>query len=291
MKYEFPKAAEELVSKYEEAIRSLERTRKEAISKLAQAKARLKSAEQQYRIMEEQRRDLADQVDKCTIRAKKTGLVIYGGGGDGVYWYGEERIREGAVIRERQPIITIPDMTKMSVKVKIHESHVKKIKKGMKARIRVDAQAERQLTGEVYKVGVLPDSQNRWMNPDLKVYLTTINIEGTHDWIKPGMSAKVEVLVDELKDVVYVPIQAVTPTGKEQLVFLPKSGEPEKRVVEIGDYSDEFIEIKKGLKEGEVVLLKAPEGASPETAPGGEKKESAPKAAPPARPAAPPPAG
>ncbi len=291
MKYEFPKAAEELVSKYEEAIRSLERTRKEAISKLAQAKARLKSAEQQYKIMEEQRRDLADQVDKCTIRAKKTGLVIYGGGGDGVYWYGEERIREGAVIRERQPIITIPDMTKMSVKVKIHESHVKKIKKGMKARIRVDAQAERQLTGEVSKVGVLPDSQNRWMNPDLKVYLTTINIEGTHDWLKPGMSAKVEVLVDELKDVVYVPIQAVTPTGKEQLVFLPKSGEPEKRVVEIGDYSDEFIEIKKGLKEGEVVLLKAPEGGSQETTPGGEKKESAPKAPPPARPVAPPPAG
>jgi len=58
---------------------------------------------------------------------------------------------------------------------------------------------------------VLPDSQNRWLNPDLKVYLTTITIDGTHDWVKPGMSAKVEILVDRLADVVYVPVPGRVP--------------------------------------------------------------------------------
>ncbi len=268
IKYEFPKAGEENLSKYDESLRTLERTRKEAVSKLAQARGRMKSAEQQYRIVQEQRRDLQEQVDKCVMRAKKTGLVIYGGGGDGMFYYGEERIREGALIRERQPIITIPDMTKMAIKVKIHESHIKKIKKGMQARIRVDAQPDKQLTGDVTKVGVLPDTQNRWLNPDLKVYSVTINIEGTHDWLKPGMSAKVEILVNELKDVVYVPVQAVIPLEKQHVCFLPKSAEPERRPVVIGEYSDEFIEIKSGLKEGEVVMLRTPEGAR-----GGEKSE------------------
>jgi len=293
MKYEFPKSAEELVSKYDEGVRMLERTRKEAISKLAQARAKLKSAEQQFKVVTEQRKDLLDQLDKCTIRAKKAGLVIYGGTGDSMIWYGEERIREGAAVRERQPIITIPDMTRMALKVKIHESHIKKVKKGMKAFIRVDAQADKQLNGEVSKVGVLPDSQNRWMNPDLKLYNVTVNIEGTHDWLKPGMSAKVEVLVNELKGVVYVPIQAITPSGKDRVCYVVKGGgAPERRVVETGEYSDEFIEVKKGLKEREVVLLRSPQGAgqAAEQKPGEKGAKSAkPEApAPKASPAAPP---
>ena len=68
----------------------------------------------------------------------------------------QDPIREGATVRERQSIITIPDMTRMSVSVKIHESYIKKIKKGQKARITVDAFPDSVLDGEVTKVGVLP---------------------------------------------------------------------------------------------------------------------------------------
>ncbi len=137
-----------------------------------------------------------------------------------MYYGDEEHIREGATVRERQAIITIPDMTSMSVNVKIHESYIKKVKKGQKARITVDAFPDKVLDGEVTKVGVLPDSQNRWMNPDIKVYLTTITIDGTHDWLKPGMSAKVEILVNQLEDVVYVPVQAVSPDDGKQVCYV-----------------------------------------------------------------------
>src|SRR5207302_375266 len=175
------------------------------------------------------------------------------------YYGNQEPIREGATVRERQAIITIPDMTKMSVKVKIHESYIKKIKKGQKVRITVDAFPDTILGGEVSKVGVLPDSQNRWMNPDLKVYLTTITINGTYDWIKPGMSAKAEILVDHLGDVVYVPIQSVVPSEGKQICYVVHSLKPERRDVEIGEFNDDFIEIKKGVKAGDKVLLHPPE--------------------------------
>src|ERR1019366_7671090 len=104
------------------------------------------------------------------LRAQKSGLVVYGGSGDNYYGGNQDPIREGATVRERQAIITIPDMTRMSVNVKIHESYIKKIKKSQKARITVDAFPDTVLEGEVTKLGVLPDSQNRYMNPDLKVY-------------------------------------------------------------------------------------------------------------------------
>jgi len=287
LKYDFSKTAELSLSTYTEAVRELDKSRRVAISKLAQAQAKLKSAQGQYEVQTRQRKDLNEQLEKCTIHAQKSGLVVYGGSGDN-YYGNQEPIREGATVRERQAIITIPDMTRMSVNVKIHESYIKKIKKGQKVRITVDAFADTVLSGEVTKMGVLPDSQNRYMNPDLKVYNTTITINGTYDWVKPGMSAKVEILVNKLDDVVYVPFQAVSPSDGKQVCYIAGGFKPERREVEIGDFNDEFIEIKHGLKEGERVLLRLPDGietggsenssTSKEEKPGGSDKPTTPAA-------------
>ena len=160
----------------------------------------------------------------------------------------------------------------------------------MKARITVDAFPDETLTGEITKVGVLPDSQNRWMSPDLKVYLTTITIDGTHDWVKPGMSAKVEIMVNKLDDVVYIPLQAVSPDNGKQICYVAGGFKPERREVEVGEFTDEFIQVKSGLKEGERVLLRLPDGVEAnrngkETKPAENRNEkpavpSAPAAAP-----------
>ncbi len=145
----------------------------------------------------------------------------------------------------------------MAVRIKIHETYIQKVAKGQKATIVVDAFPERKLKGDVIKVAMLPDSQNRWVNPDLKVYQTTVSIDGSHTWLKPGMSAKVEILVKQLKDVVYVPVQAVTEINKKQFCNV-LNGDVEMRGIIAGDFNDQFIEIRSGLKEGEKVLLRAP---------------------------------
>lgn len=280
LKYDFPKAAEESLSKFLDSVRELDKTRRLAVSKLAQAEARLKSGMGQFEVQSRQRRDFLEQREKCIITAKKSGLVVYGAGGDQMFYYGgEERIREGATVRERQAIITIPDLTRMSVNVKIHETYIKKIQKGQKARMTVEAFPDKVLNGEVTKVSVLPDSQNRWMNPDMKVYGVTIAIDGTHDWVKPGMSTKVEIMVKRLEDVVQIPVQAVTLNEGKQVCYIAGGLKPERREVEIGDFTDEFIEVRRGVKEGERVLLRTPEGVETDTGKPGTKageKESQP---------------
>jgi multidrug resistance efflux pump len=219
LKYEFLKSSEEFLGKYVEAVNELGRARKAAVSKLAQAEAKAKAAQGRFNLETRQREEILDLIEKCTIRAKKPGLVVYGGSGSRNYYYNSEQIREGALVREQQPIITIPDLTRMAVKVKIHETYVKIIHKGQKVRITADAFPDKTLEGQVSKVGVLPDSQNRWMDPDNKVYLTTITIDNVTDWLKPGMSAKTEILVKKLPAVVYVPIQAVTPINGKPISF------------------------------------------------------------------------
>lgn len=277
-RYEFTKAAEESLSKYEESLQGLDRARKEAVARLAQARARFRSAEGQHQIQTTQFNELKEQLEKCTIRATKSGLVVYGSGGGQRFYNNEEQIREGATVRERQPILTIPDMTQMAVRVKIPEAHIKKIKKAMRVKVQVDAFPDEQLVGEVSKVGVLPDSQDRWLNPDLKVYTTTVSIEGNHEWVRPGMSAKVEILIKQLDDVVYVPVQAVVSSEGKHYCYVGTGSKPDRRDVQVGDFNDEFIAIREGIREGDIVQLRTWDTAMESGS--DDEKESAPNGKP-----------
>ncbi len=263
------------MSDYIQAKRKLERTEQEALSKIAQAKAKLLSAQARYKIEGERIKEYQDQIDKCIMVAERVGLVVYGGSGR-QYW-NEEPIKEGATIREKQAIITIPDMATMAAKVNIHESDIKKIEVGLKAVIRVDAYPDQKMEGEVIKVGVLPVSENRWINPDLKVYETTVQIEGVYDWLKPGMSAEVEIMIARLEDVLYIPIQSVVPQGNKQVCFVIENGVPVAREIETGEITLEFIAVTKGLEEGESVLIRPPEGSRKEEAENTEEEEAAPE--------------
>lgn len=260
IKYSFPKEAERLLSDFEESLSSLERTKAEAHAMLLQADVQLKKADMLYRIEDNELRDLRDQLSKCIIKAEKTGLVVYGSSNDRNPYRGgsQEPIQEGTTVRERQLIITIPDMTRMSVTVKVHEASIKSVAKGQRASIIIDSQPESALVGEVTKVGVLPNSGDRWMNPDIKLYDVEIRIEGIREWLRPGMSAEVTILVEEHEDVVYIPLQAVSAEGDQRYCFVSKDKRVERRTIVTGAFTEDFIEVVDGIEEGEIVFLRNP---------------------------------
>lgn len=276
-KYEFPKQAETLLSAYEEALRKLDRARRTAISMLAQAEAKLNSSEATYELQSRRLKESQDQIAKCVIRATKPGLVVYGSGGEDRYWRGEDRIEEGAQVRERQVIITIPDNTQMNVNLKVHESYVKRVVKGLHARVRVDAFPDVKLEGQVEQISILPDSENRWMNPDLKVYSTKVAIKGMHDWLKPGLSAEAEIIIGNIDDAIQVPLLAVQMEGEQQVCYVTSLTGVETRPVKTGEYNDTMIQVLEGLQEGEIVLLRSPKKIGETTGDEAGKKDKAPK--------------
>lgn len=258
IKYTFPKQIEQLVSDYEEALNSLDRTLTNASAELMQQQARLKAAEMQYKIEQSELADLRNQLAATVIRAEMPGLVVYGSSSDSGRYRNQDPIQEGTAVNERQLIITIPDMSQMAVKVKVHESSVQRVAPGQKARIWIDSHPGEALEGEVARVSVLPDSQDRWMNPDMKLYSTDVLISNTPQWLRPGMSAQTEILVEELDDVVYIPLQAVHGERDDQIVYVQTPAGAERRVVKTGIYNDDFIQIIEGVKEGEHVFLRMP---------------------------------
>ncbi len=257
-RYEFPKNAEEFLTKYEDSLHALDREKTEALAKLSQAEAKFRNMEQLFKLAEKRRKDLATQLESCNIIATEPGLVVYGSSERNPYGGNEAKIEEGASVRFKQTMITIPDMRRMGIKVSIQESQIKKVKTGQKARIVADAEPDKTLTGIVKKVALLPDS-NRWYeNPNQKVYPTEVDVDGTHDWLKPGMSVKLEIITDELKDVIKIPLQCVMVDSAETVVYVKRGGKPVRQIVETGGFNDEFIEITSGVKEGESVFLSKP---------------------------------
>lgn len=263
--YEFPKEAEKMLSLYEEALLDLIRTKRSKMALMSQVYARFRSAKRRYELELKKREHLEEQLAGCVIRASQTGLVAYGGANTDYYssrYY--DGITEGATLKTGQPIITIPDMSKLGVEVKIHESHIKKIELGQKVYITAESVPDKTLVGRIAKVAVLPDSNASRYNPTLKVYPATIEIEGTHEFLKPGMSAKVEIIVDELEDVVYAPVQSVFVENGKHFVFVKTLGGYDRRVVEIGAHNNDFVQLRKGVDEGDLVLLKMPDDYEPE---------------------------
>lgn len=259
--YEFPKEAEKRCSDYLEAGRELARTRATASAELAKAEAELKSKKSGYELQKEQGDKIRRQIASCVIRATHPGMVVYNS--TSVGWGSSTKIEEGAVVRERQIILTIPDPGKMGVSVRVHESMVDRVKPGMRARVVLDAFPDTPLWGRVDKVAILPDAQNPFFSPDLKVYSTTITIDTPPAFLKTGMTAQVTIYVNVLKDVLAVPIQAVTFQGGRRVCLLPGRGSRLiPRPITTGLSNDSFIQVLDGLRAGDAVILQPLSGGS-----------------------------
>jgi HlyD family secretion protein len=261
-RYEFPKQVEQYLSNYAEAGRELERTEARARSKLAQAMALLTGADSKYQLQKTLVSKLEKQIAGCTIKAPAPGLVVYSSSGD-PFRGRERRIEEGAAVYERQNIISLPDTSEMVAEISVHESSVDKVRPGQSARITVDSLPDTTFTGKVLKVAPLPDAQRGFLSPDIKVYTTQVSIEGLSESLRPGKSAKVEILVEQLQDVTIVPVLAVANREGKKLCYVvtPQGAQP--RELQTGAFNNTFVQITDGLTVGEQVLLNVPNVVEP----------------------------
>ena len=259
-RYEMPQRAEQFYSDYLEAERGLKRVHAKARSQMAQVEAELKSKEAAYGLQNERLQRLIKGIENCTIRATKPGLVIYSSTANPSR-RNTEPIQEGFVVRERQSIIVLPNLSTLAVRLKVHESDIKMVRNGQPARITLDALTGHSFAGHVKKVSVLASSEDRWMNPDIMVFTTDVALDEQSPEIKPGMSASAEILIEELEDVLFVPIQAITTREGQRVCWVKSQAGPELRAVATGQFTETHVEIQDGLNEGEIVYLAPPLGA------------------------------
>ncbi len=216
------------------------------------AEARKRSEEAAWNLEVSNVAKLKAQKEKCVILAPQGGMVIHANERDRRS-SSEVTIKEGAAIRERQSIIQLPDLTRMQVKAKIHESKVELLKMGMPARVTVQ---DRVYKGKVVAVANQPEPGG-WFSASVKEYAATVAIDGAIDGLKPGMTAEVEIFVADISDALTVNVSAVVEQGggKFAVWVVNSKGELERRPVLLGRTNENVIEIKDGIVEDEMVVL------------------------------------
>ncbi len=251
-RYTLPKDAEQAYSDYIEATRNLDRRKAQAHSAIAQKESRVKSTQANYELERARLEKARGMLAKCTIRAPKPGQVVYSSSTD-AWTRMRNPIKEGTQVWQNQKIITIPDLSTLAARVNIHETDVEHVRIGQRAVITIEALPGKSFTGKVARVSPVASSANAWLNPEIKVYETDVALDGTPEGLTPGMSATTQIITAELTDVVYVPVTAVTTYRGDRVCLVRSPGGPEVRPVETGQFTEKYVEIKSGLRQGEAV--------------------------------------
>ncbi|MBL8851887.1 MAG: hypothetical protein JNG89_19600 [Planctomycetaceae bacterium] len=228
---------------YEKTVKQLEATREAAEAQLRAETATLSNEETHLRHLEL-------QLSKCTVVAPAAGMVVYANDNRSRWGSSEPDIYEGAVVRDRQSILRLPDLKSMQVKTTVHESKVDQIRAGMPARVVIQG---RPFTGHVVSMANQPESQS-FMSANVKEYATLVAIDGSPTGLRPGMTAEVTILIAEVKSAVTLPVTAVVEKRDGYYGYVQTPTGIEERKLKIGLTNDTYLVVEDGVKEGDVVV-------------------------------------
>lgn len=215
------------------------------------------------------RRDRAlEERDYCVVRAPKKGLVIHP---RAAAWKGAPDITVGGTVHKEQVLLIMPDMKQMQVKVGVHESIISSIKTGKPANITLPG---RKLKAKVSSV----ESIARPKIPgggDIVKYDVTIALPLQEEGsklaresnrkieLKPGMSAEVEIVIAEYKNVMMIPVAAVVQIEDRFFCWIETENGARKTLLKLGRNKDKKLGENKELIISNDVVILVEEGVKP----------------------------
>ncbi len=244
------------VSDLEEAQKEAERVGKNAEAEEIKALRNVEGRQKELVLIQDQLAKFRAQKEKCRIFAPTQGFVVYYSGGGGRWnMNGDQQIKEGAEVIERQILMQLPDTSSMMVSVRIHEAKTDKLRVDQPVNVSVEGIPGRTFPGRVRKIAPLADSQSSWLNPDLKEYETEIILDPTDVPLKPGVTAHAEIMVTTVEDQLAIPVQAIYAKSGKRFVFRQKGNSAEPVPVQVGPVGNEWAAIDSGLESGDRVLM------------------------------------
>ncbi|MCB5711457.1 efflux RND transporter periplasmic adaptor subunit [Lactonifactor longoviformis] len=177
---------------------------------------------------------------KKGIQAEFTGVIS------------DSKIVDGAAVTQGMEMFTLESTEDVSVSVTVSKYDIDKIKVGQKAKVTIAGKTYDGTLTKINKVAIPNEkgtpvlgAQVHIDNPDQDIYL--------------GVDAKVTIVGNEAKNAVLLPVELVN-TGKTgSFCYVVEDGKVAKRTIETGIASDSYIEVKSGLKKGDVVITDSPD--------------------------------
>jgi HlyD family secretion protein len=237
-----------------ESLRQLESA---AAYRLQQKQAAIAAADSRIQEAASKLALAQQQLDRTEVRADVSGIVVY----RDVFFGSEQRKPQvGDQVWANQPLLILPDISKMVVETRVRETDIHKVERNQGVKIRVQAYPDLKLTGVVTLVGTLAQEEKE--RRGAKFFGVTIQIDGSESKLRPGMTAQVEIAVEERPRALSVPLQAVFEREGRSVCYVVRRGRLQPQDVLTGPSNQDFVVIDRGLREGDRVALRDP-GAPP----------------------------
>ncbi|HET6273321.1 MAG TPA: efflux RND transporter periplasmic adaptor subunit [Bacteroidota bacterium] len=221
-----------------------------AMARYRRVKASIRSAEASVRSAEV-------SLENTRIRAPFDGTVLTKNAD-----VGEVVAPFGAASNSRGAVVTMADMSSLEVEADVSESNITRVKPGQPCEIVLDAYPEKRYQGVVSKIVPTADRAKATV-------LTKVKFKERDDRVLPEMSAKVTFLSREIEGAdtdappqVTVPTSAVVSRGGADVVLLVREDRLTEVPVKIGNRIGTRIEIRDGIVQGDVVVLRPDETLS-----------------------------
>ncbi len=175
------------------------------------------------------------RLEKTSIRAPFNGVL------------GIRSVSPGAYIKPGEDLVILEDIDPIKVEFRIPETYSHQVKPGQHITVRVDAYPGEVFSGEVYVIDTRMDSQTRTM-------LLRGRIPNAAKNLRPGMFARVTLILATRSNALIIPEQAMVPFGSDQFVYRVVDGKATQTRVELGRRIDGKVEIKSGVNAGDSVI-------------------------------------
>ena len=175
-------------------------------------------------------------LDKATIEAPVTGVIS------------EKYVDEGNMVGPSTPLVRIVQIETLKVLGGVSERYLRQLIPGKTAvHIKTDAYPEDKFEGVVYRVGVAVDLVTRTGKVEIRV-------PNPDARLKPGMFARITIVVRERANVAVVSDSALVRQQDDIYVFVANGGKAELRRVKLGLSQAEYYEVLEGLSVGDMVI-------------------------------------
>jgi len=223
---------------------------------VAQAEANLKRLQEGVKptdlaVLETQVEQAKVGIEAAELALRNTQLISPIDGVVGII-----NIRTNETPRPSQPAMVISNPKGFHIKLNVDELDIGQLEVGQTALITVDALNEAQLTGFVSRIAPVANTVSGRNN--IVTYEVIVNIDPTDLPLRSGMTATVSIVTDKAEDVIIIPNRVMHLDEITHTPYVEKlvDGVPQRVDIVIGLRNEQYSEIKEGLEEGDVLVIR-----------------------------------
>lgn len=249
--YEPPTVQRQEEINYEKAERTFNQASKNYFTQENQAKAKMQEVQAERSKNQNAFDDLMKVSNQFTILAPENGMLIYRRD-----WRGNKTTVGGTVSAWDPVVATLPDLSVMESITYVNEVDIQKVANGQEVTIGLDADSDKSLTGIVTSVANIGEQRP---NSDAKVFLVSIQVNESDSTLRPSMTTSNTIIVAEMEDVMYLPLESVHNSDSLTYVFTEEKGRLVKKEVSLGLLNENQVIIESGLSTEDWVYLSMPD--------------------------------